>query len=150
MSVIAISSSLESEISSPSTSKKDFADKIKWLDTLSYRLKKIPDPIIFVANISNCGIINRNALATAGGLVARVENIDIDVSFRIYQYSVAIYRNNSSIFKASNIVGNKFSPELISEIRKSEINDKYIFYDVVIETFNKCTPKLQGPEIWIK
>ncbi|NVN96316.1 MAG: hypothetical protein HXX18_13660 [Bacteroidetes bacterium] len=128
----------------------ELEDKVKWLDTLEYRLKKIPDPFVSVANISTCGIIDRNRLWVAGGLVANIENFDIDVAFRVLQYSVVIYRNDSVIFKADNVIGNRFSTELISEIKKAMTNDRYLFDDVIIETFDKCSPKLSGPEIKIK
>ena len=129
---------------------KNLGDKLIWLDTLNFRLKKIPDPIVFVGYITSYGNIDRNNLIATGGIGARVDNFDIDANFRVLQYSVLIYRNDTVIFKAKNIIGYKFSTELISEIKKSRTNDKYLFEDVVVETFDKCTSKLSGPEIRIK
>jgi len=119
------------------------ANTVKWLDTLEYRMKKIPDPTVIIANIF-CSYIDRNLFLKAGFLRAELLNMDFSLSYSIIQYSVDILRNDTVIYKEVGIAGNKFSSGLITEIEKSKTGDKYVFYDVEIKSNDICSWKLPG------
>ena len=123
-------------------------DTVKWIDSLKYRLRKIPDPTILVGGMHE-GYVNRNVILAIGFVGVALENIDVDIHYYVTKYSVEIKRADSTIYKEVDLIGEKFSSELISEIKKSKTNDKYIFYDVNVETNNRCGQKLMGPVLII-
>ncbi|MCF8298901.1 MAG: hypothetical protein K9J13_15235, partial [Saprospiraceae bacterium] len=110
---------------------------VKWIDTSYYRLKRIPDPVIYIAG-KYSGKINKNQLINAGALRAPLMNFDIDLNFLILNYSVQISRNDSVVYREIGISGSKFTKGLVAEIRKTKTNDMIIFYDVVVKGPDNC------------
>jgi len=121
---------------------------IRWVDTMKYRLKRIPDPVIYIAG-SKCGTIDRKLILITGGPIAKLDNMDIDITFQVSHYSVEIKRADSIIYKEVNIKGGKWSNGLITEIKKSMTGDKYFFYDVEVASII-CNRNISGPILRIE
>ena len=121
----------------------------KWIDTLKYKLKKIPDGVIYVANRTG-GIIDRKTLLASEYSIYGMADCNVELNFEVIQYSVEIKRNDSTIFKQHDIKGYKFSDELKNEIKKSQTGDRYLFFDVILKTFDKCSDKIMGPMLTIE
>jgi hypothetical protein len=71
--------------------------KLVVIDTLSFRVKWLPDPVIYVANKTgqNDSVL-RPMLLSADGVFARGENIDEDVWFRVQSYRMTLSNDTNT------------------------------------------------------
>jgi hypothetical protein len=104
---------------------------ITWIDTFKFRLKLIPDPIVFNSNpkFNNRDIIH---FFTNAGLIPVMKDFDFEVNFTINNYSIMILRNNSVIFQESGLKGNKITSEIDDFlVDKCKSGDIIFFYDII-------------------
>jgi len=78
----------------------------KLIDSCVFRIKRLPDPVITMGGTLRSGIVNHNVLKAQSGILALLENFDIDARFRVegfvLQYcnegSIAIIENKGTVF----------------------------------------------------
>ncbi len=105
--------------------------KSKWLGTEWFRMKRIPDPVAMIAGQTR-GPISKTLLLSQVAIIPILMNFDFELYFAVKTYSFEIVRNDSVIYKNEKIKGNRFTPEIINEIKKTKTNDKVKFYDITI------------------
>lgn len=118
---------------------------VKWIDSLYYRLKMIPDPIIDIGG-KRSGFIKCDKLIMWGGL--RVDYNDEfyePTPYKFLSYSVEITRNDSIIYNNMDIKTRKYPEELILEIRNMQKGDVIRFYNCTILHPGNCERILEGP-----
>ena len=125
-------------------------NRIKWLDTLDYRIRQAPTPRILIANHWS-GLLKKESFLQSGGIKANLENFDFDSYAKVSKYSYEIWRKDSLIKKEIDIQGNKFSDSLKTEIAKAQKGDRYVFFDVFAETsIDKCLREMDSTEYEIE
>ena len=134
--------------------------KIKWIDSLEYRLIDDAKKSIFInvnGCMSNC-IRNKESFEDDVSLTgidyihkitATLINFDIDLNYKVSKYSVELTRNDLIIYSEKDILQDTFSKKLLQNIKNAEPNDKIRFYDVIV-SFDNCEEKYEGPTITIK
>jgi hypothetical protein len=124
---------------------------IKWLDSVEYRVKKTPDPEIIIDNNLNwIGPVTKNNLINSK-IIAKIFDFDFECYSEVVNYSIEIRRNDTLLFRETNINGNKFTEKLNSEILKSQKGDHFIFFDILIKSSqDKCIRELKSKEFKIK
>ncbi len=61
-------------------------DRMKGMGSVEYRVKDVPDPVAYVAN-SNGGVVNRDILLAAGGIIPRMPaDFEFDLNFVITSF----------------------------------------------------------------
>lgn len=105
---------------------------IKWLDTLDYRLKRMPDPVIVIAGHWS-GMVKKEQFIKSS-IIAELQNFQFDGYARVLSYSWEMRRDNMVIAGETAIQGNNFTEVLKSEISKAQAGDKFYFFDVYTET----------------
>jgi len=110
---------------------------INWIDTIDYRLKKVPDPTLHFSG-QNEGVFDKELLLDRSGIIAQANFCD-DLDFFIIDYSVKILRDNSVIFISENIENARYKQDFIEFVKNNcKSNDDIIFYDIIVWGRNDC------------
>jgi hypothetical protein len=124
-------------------------DSIKWLDTLEYRVKRIPTPRLVIAGCPS-GLMKKEKFIISA-ILTHGYDFDFGDIFTVINYSYEIWRNDSLICRETDIQGCMFTEKLKLEIESSQKGDKYYFFDVIAElSMNKCRRPLQSTEYEIE
>lgn len=122
---------------------------LTWIDTLDYRLKRIPDPAVMVAGHWQ-GVVKKAEFRNAA-LMAELMNFDFDCYAKVLRYSYEFRRKDSVIVQETNIKGNAFTERLRTEIENAEKGDIVYFFDIFAElSIDKCTRELQSVKFEIE
>jgi len=124
-------------------------DSIKWLDTLEYRVKRIPTPQVVIHGCVS-GLIKKEDFISSA-ILTYILGFDLGDTFTVINYSYEIWRNDSLISRETDIHGCMLSENLKLEIVSSQKGDKYYFFDIIAEiSVNKCRRQLQSTEYQIE
>lgn len=140
--------------------------EISWIDTVNYQVHDIFKYIESDLSCIRSNLIKKEDLLSCIkdakelemlaydevyelGLKAPLINFDINLSFPIIKYSVDVYRVDSLIYSEVDIKGTNYSSGIISQFKTSQLNDKYIFYNVTIE-YGDCEKIIKDKTIIIK
>jgi gliding motility-associated protein GldM len=94
-----------------------------------FRVKRVPDPIASIANV-NSGIIAKDQLVAANGIIPVMKDFDFEMTFTITSFTMTINCGGDLIEYKS--VGNKLSPSVISKIQKAAKGTKVYFEDIMV------------------
>ncbi len=97
------------------------------LGKAKFRLKRVPSPIAEVAGLTN-GKIDKNTLLAAGAIIPSMKDFVFDLYFVITSYTFATIVNGDWVPK--NVNGNRFTPEVLSILRKSARKQKIFFQNI--------------------
>ena len=93
--------------------------------TSTFRVRTVPDPMAYVGNRRE-GRITRQALLNAGGIVARMENFEFDLSYEIRSFTMLT--NVRGFLQTYASDSNRFTPEMIQVINTAT-RDQRIFFE---------------------
>ncbi len=102
-------------------------------DTLSagvfkYRIKRIPDPVAYVVNIRNEGVMLKSNLPLINGVFTRMENFDFDCAFKPQSFTMGLFHDSTwTEYKAT---GPACTPEMLAALHTAMPEDRIIFHDV--------------------
>lgn len=122
-------------------------NKMIVIDTMYFRLKWLPDPVIYIENKTGQ---NDSALAsrfaTGSGIAARGENIDQDVWFRVQSYRMTLSSDTSKHFISNDPY---IKPEMIAAI-KAAPHGTFVTFDKVMVLYpDKRVSIVQGVRVKI-
>ena len=100
---------------------------VKWIDTLKYRVKRIPDPVPMIAGMSG-GVIAKSLLVTAACIIPVLQNFDFDLSFIITSFVMTMNIKGDLIEKYA--VGNKLTADMITLISAAATGTKVYFENI--------------------
>jgi len=81
---------------------------LKEIGSTLFRVKKVPDPVAFVANKTE-GVISRNELEAQQGVLAKIPDFDFEMNFTVTSFVVSTSKAGFIIDKPTK--GNRFSQE---------------------------------------
>lgn len=67
-------------------------DQLQNLGSMEFRIKSVPDPVATVAGMRG-GNIDKNLLLAQQAVIAKMDDFDFDLSFRVTNFSVSIMRS---------------------------------------------------------
>ena len=67
-------------------------DQIQNLGSQNFRVKRVPDPVATVAGMRG-GSINKNLLLAQRAVIAKMDNFDFDLTFRVISFTVSIIKS---------------------------------------------------------
>lgn len=92
-----------------------------------FRVKRVPDPEAQIAGQTN-GIIDRNTFLAAGAIIPNMKDFEFDLYFVVTSYTFATLINGDWI--PQNVNGNRFTPEILKQIRNSRPGQKFFFENI--------------------
>jgi len=99
------------------------------VEQCSYRVKRIQDPVTFIENIRNDGVILKENLQKITGVFTRMVNCDYDCSFKPQSFSMSVIEAGE--WKEYKATGPELTPEMKTALTKCEEEDKIIFHNVM-------------------
>ena len=102
---------------------------IKTVGSEFFRIKKLPDPEPFVANVKN-GFISRDLLISDGNITARMpKDFEFDYSFEVRSFRMSMQRGFNLLHFDSN--SNKLTEEMIKQIKNTNRGQTIIFEQII-------------------
>lgn len=103
--------------------------EIKQIGTQNFRVKKLPDPDPFIANVKS-GFVSREMVIAAGTIIARMPpDFEFDYSFQIRSFKMTMQRGfNTNHYESQS---SKLTDEMIKQIKNSNRGQSIIFEDIV-------------------
>jgi hypothetical protein len=105
-------------------------DKWKTVRVMDFRVKRVPDPVAYVAHQKGGGI-SKEKLLKASNLEAMMENFDFDLHFTITQFTVTT--TTKGFVMDENSKSSMLTPSQINLINKLSIGQKVYFTDIKAE-----------------
>ena len=95
----------------------------------NFRVKKLPDPDPYIANIRN-GFINRDALIAAGNIVPKMpKDFEFDYTFQVRSFRMTMQRGfNLNHYDSQS---SKLTEEMIKQIKNTNRGQTIIFEEIV-------------------
>jgi gliding motility-associated protein GldM len=114
---------------------KIYITKINGTDTIVLgeqilRVKRLPSPIPRIGGKYG-GPISSKELLEPNTIKSELENLYIDISYKVLRYKVEIIRKNKTIF-TQNVKGEEFTEEMKTKFLKLKKNDTVYFYEIIV------------------
>lgn len=102
---------------------------MKRMGSENFRVKKLPDPIPYIANKKE-GFVSRDVLIAAGNIIPRMpDDFEFDYSFQIISFRMTMQRGfNVNHYDSQN---SKLTEEMIKQIRNTNRGQGIIFEEIV-------------------
>ena len=113
-----------------------------------FRIKKIPDPVTYVRNVSNDGVMPKEEIKDITGISQRMVDFDFDVSFTPVSFCMSVIEEGK--WKEYKTHGGALSAEMKAALEKAQENDKIIFHDVMTKGPDRGMRHVNGVTITVK
>jgi gliding motility-associated protein GldM len=102
---------------------------MKPMGTESFRVKKLPDPLPYIANKKN-GFISREMLISAGSIVPKMpDDFEFDYQFQIRSFRMTMQRGfNVNHYESQS---SKLTDEMIKQIKNTNRGQTIIFENII-------------------
>ena len=97
------------------------------MGSMKFRVKKVPDPIGYVAGVKS-GAISKSALLANPIVIAKLENFDFDLNFVVLSFTLSYKFQGDFISESS--AGSRFSSSQINAINKCGKGSKVYIEDI--------------------
>lgn len=82
----------------------------KSMGSFKFRVKRVPDPVAYIAGKKGDQIIAKGELMTISGIMAKLENFDFDLNFVVTSFTLSgLVKGNIAEYKSTS---NKLTPEM--------------------------------------
>lgn len=112
---------------------------LKQIGSTEFRVKKVPDPVAFVAGKSEGGML-KNELLGQQGIVARIPDFDFEMNFTITSFVVSTSKGGFVVDKQTS--GNRFSADQIALMKGLNTGSRVYFESIVVKGDDGTTRKL--------
>lgn len=92
-----------------------------------FRVKRVPDPVAYIGGVKS-GLINKNVIASSQMLVAKLDNFDFDLTFKITSFTFLI--NIKGDIVPIYCSGNMLSAAILAIISKAAPGARIYFEDI--------------------
>lgn len=99
----------------------------KSLGKSDFRIKRVPDPVAYIAGQKD-GLITAGKLVAAGAVIPKMENFDFDLTFRVTAFELSM--NVGGDFVTMQTTGNQLSAEMANRIRGAKRNTKVYIEEI--------------------
>jgi gliding motility-associated protein GldM len=101
--------------------------------TFTYRVKRVPDPIVLVNGIDeHMTSVDKNVLANSGGLVAKMKEFEFDLgNLKIISFSMSTTVNGDN--QEDKSTNNRFTDKMITLMKNARKGQKFYFENVVCQ-----------------
>jgi gliding motility-associated protein GldM len=92
-----------------------------------FRVKTVPDPIAYIGGVRS-GILNKNVLAASQILVAKLDNFDFDLTFKITSFTFLMNVKGDIVPIVCS--GNMLTVDIINKISNATSGSRIYFEDI--------------------
>jgi len=108
-----------------------FSGKAKNMGSMTFRLKRVPDPIATTGGKSE-GVISRSLLLASPYLVAEMPaGFDFDLKYTVVSYTFTTYVSGD--INETRVQGNRFTPEIVKLIQNAKKNTRIWFEGITVK-----------------
>lgn len=120
------------------------------IEVLKYkiRVKKVPDPVTYIAHVRHEGVILKENLQNVTGIFTRMENFDFDCAFKPQSFSMSVIEDGE--WKEYKATGPELTPEMKTALTRAEEDDKIIFHNVMTKGPLEDVRKVNNVVITVK
>lgn len=120
------------------------------IEVLKYkiRVKKVPDPVTYIAHVRHEGVILKENLQNVTGIFTRMENFDFDCAFKPQSFSMSVIEDGE--WKEYKATGPELTPEMKTAFARAEEEDKIIFHNVMTKGPLEDVRKVNNVVITVK
>jgi gliding motility-associated protein GldM len=113
------------------TVKAEYEGTFRDMGTIEFRVKRVPDPVAYIANVRE-GKVNKNSLIAAGGIIPRMpEDFDFDLNYIIKSFSFVYQKGIET--QQLNGQGNLLSQEMKSIIQSASAGTRVWFENIIAQ-----------------
>ncbi len=105
--------------------------KKRLVDSVVFRVKRLPPPTLFVG-IKSEGTIKKSVTLIQGGVIAKYENTDFEAPVKVVDYRVFLIRDAAFVGMSLN-VGNRFNEKTKFLIEQSKTGDCLLFTSIHVK-----------------
>jgi len=109
--------------------KAEYDGSVRDMGSISFRIKRVPDPEAYIANVRD-GVIAKNAILAAGGIIPRMpEDFEFDLNFTITAFTFTSVRSGDVFsFQSQN---NLLTPDMKSFIQSARPGTKLWLENII-------------------
>ncbi len=95
-----------------------------------FRLKKLPDPEVWFAQLDRDSIATVGELLSGGGIISRLEDFSYDIRIPIKSFELkAVYNNKETILRST---GNAYTPDMKALIQNAVPGTKITVQNIIV------------------
>jgi gliding motility-associated protein GldM len=103
----------------------------KSMGEAKFRVKRIPDPVPFVASKTGADVVSKNQLLAASKVFARMENFDFDIQVEVVEYIFSMSVGSGLV--EETIRGSSITPAVKGYLDKAKRGNKVYFESIKVK-----------------
>lgn len=120
-------------------------------DTLAVstlRVKNIPNPVCYVGNVRDIGIIEKENLLLERGVFARMTDFDFDMRATIVSFDMTTYADSAYVTHTAH--GPAFTPAMQNLMKKARFGDRIFVENIIVAMPGNTTRKIAGVTLVVR
>ena len=114
------------------------------LGSMKFRVKDLPKPTAVIRNVVN-GVVMKNALLAAGGIIAEMKDFDFDgVHYDVVGFTMR-YKTKAGTTKEAKANGGNFTDEMRNAIQQANVGDMFVFTAIQVRGNDGRVKTLETP-----
>jgi len=113
-----------------------------------FRIKRVPDPVIYVGSVKGDGFINRVQASYIKTVWVKLENFDFDASFSVLSFDLSFAEKGG--YKTYSAKGPNVTPEMAEALKGIESGDRIWFENVVVKGPDGSVRKVPGVTVKVQ
>jgi len=118
------------------------------MGTFKFRVKRVPDPVAYVAGKKGDDIISKGELMGIQGVLAKLENFDFDLKFDVISFDMSMNLKGSFVTETSQ--SNRLSPNMASLLKSAGAGTKVYFENIRAKGPDGTVRKIPGVNLKVK
>lgn len=115
----------------------------KSMGEAKFRVKRIPDPVPYVAQKTGAATVNLQQLMAVSKVFAKMENFDFDLTVNVTEYIFSMSVGGALI--EESVKGDKLTPKVMEYISKAKKGNKVYFEKIMVKVPGDAEPRELPP-----
>jgi gliding motility-associated protein GldM len=125
-----------------------FGTSSKPMGSFKFRVKRVPDPVAYVAGKKGDDVISKAELMGVQGVLAKLENFDFDLKFDVISFNIAMNLKGSFVEEQSQ--SNRLTPNMANLLKSAGTGTKVYFESVKVKGPDGTVRKIPGVNLKVK
>lgn len=125
-----------------------FGNTSKQMGTFKFRVKRVPDPVAYVAGKKGDDIITKGQLQGIQGVLAKLENFDFDLTFTVISFDMSMNLKGSFVTESSQ--SNRLTPNMASLLKNAGTGTKVYFENIRAKGPDGTVRKIPGVNLKVR
>jgi gliding motility-associated protein GldM len=125
-----------------------FGTSSKQMGTFKFRVKRVPDPVAYVAGKKGDDIVSKGEVMSIQGVLAKLENFDFDLKFDVISFDMSMNLKGSFVTESSQT--NRLTPNMASLLKNAGTGTKIYFENIRAKGPDGTVRKIPGVNLKVK